>query len=353
MRRSLICSSSLCFACFARALASSRREAAAQGTPITNQTRQALNFYGGRSAFNTLSEMPRRSPIQPASAGQLQHNGKPFQGTRPWSDLSPYLNLFRDERGATDAVPSYYTFVRPQLEQQATYPAAAARNPAAPAASAGRSRPSVDDRPRRRHASPLHGHRPILRRLAALIGCASAHARRRRVGRVATRPTTPPREVPPCRAHSALLVCLRRVLPSRRTSLNRRPPHRPPKPSAKPPSPPCSAAPRSKAASPSPAATPTKLTNDKYTLGEVKKLDGNNWLFPTRIQYSDKDFTLPLTLPIEWAGDTPVVVVDNVGMPGLGTFSARVLFFNDHYAGYWQHGEVGGNLFGKIHRASE
>lgn len=96
-----------------------------------------------------------------------------------------------------------------------------------------------------------------------------------------------------------------------------------------------------------------KLTSDKYTLGEVKKLDGNNWLFPTRIQYEDKDFTLPLTLPIEWAGDTPVVVVDNVGMPGLGTFSARVLFFNDHYAGYWQHGEVGGTLFGRVHRADK
>lgn len=94
-----------------------------------------------------------------------------------------------------------------------------------------------------------------------------------------------------------------------------------------------------------------KLTSDKYTLGEVKQLDGNNWLFSTRIQYEDKDFTLPLTLPIQWAGDTPVVVVDNVGLPGLGTFSARVLFFNDHYAGYWQHGEVGGSLFGRIHRA--
>jgi hypothetical protein len=98
-----------------------------------------------------------------------------------------------------------------------------------------------------------------------------------------------------------------------------------------------------------------KLTNDKYTLGEVKKVDAakNLWVFPTRIQYSDKDFTIPLTLPIEWALDTPVVVVDNVGLPGLGTFSARVLFFNDHYAGYWQHGEVGGNLFGKIHRAKK
>lgn len=94
-----------------------------------------------------------------------------------------------------------------------------------------------------------------------------------------------------------------------------------------------------------------KLTSDKYTLGEVKNLDGKNWLFPVRIQYSEKDFTLPLTLPIEWAGDTPVVVVDNVGIPGMGTFSARVLFFHDHYAGYWQHGEKGGNLFGTIQRA--
>lgn len=97
----------------------------------------------------------------------------------------------------------------------------------------------------------------------------------------------------------------------------------------------------------------TKLTSDKYTLGEVKNVGGNNWTFPARIQYSDKDFTLPLTLPIEWAGDTPVVVVDNVGIPGLGTFSARVLFYNDHYAGYWEHGEVSGNLFGRIHRAKQ
>jgi hypothetical protein len=94
-----------------------------------------------------------------------------------------------------------------------------------------------------------------------------------------------------------------------------------------------------------------RLTRDKYTLGEVKKLDAGNWLFPVRIQYADKDLTLPLSLPIVWAGDTPVVVVEGVGIPGLGTFSARVLFFHDHYAGYWQHGEVSGNLFGVIHRA--
>ncbi|MGD9634460.1 MAG: hypothetical protein AB7G28_19305 [Pirellulales bacterium] len=93
----------------------------AQAPPITNQTRQALNFYGGRSAINTLSAMPRRTPIQPAANGQVQHNGKPFQTASAGPTVSPYLNLFRDERTNTEAVPSYYTYVKPQLEQQATF----------------------------------------------------------------------------------------------------------------------------------------------------------------------------------------------------------------------------------------
>jgi hypothetical protein len=94
-----------------------------------------------------------------------------------------------------------------------------------------------------------------------------------------------------------------------------------------------------------------KLSREKYTLGEVKKLDGKLWFIPARIQYGGKDAQLPITLPIEWAGDTPVAVVDNVGLPGFGTVSARVMFFADHYAGYWQHGDAGGHLFGVIHRA--
>jgi len=93
---------------------------------------------------------------------------------------------------------------------------------------------------------------------------------------------------------------------------------------------------------------PTKLSSDKYTLGEVKKLAGNYWMIPARIQYADKDFTVPLMLPVKWAGDTPVIVVDEVGLPGFGTVSARVMFFADHYAGYWKHGKHGGHLFGTI-----
>ena len=93
-------------------------------------------------------------------------------------------------------------------------------------------------------------------------------------------------------------------------------------------------------------ADATKLAREKYTLGEVKKVAGDMWQFPARIQYGDKDVTLPILLPIRWAGDTPLVVVDQLALPGFGTVSARVMFFEGHYAGYWKHGEHGGHLFG-------
>jgi hypothetical protein len=98
---------------------------------------------------------------------------------------------------------------------------------------------------------------------------------------------------------------------------------------------------------------PKKLTSDKYTLGTVKKLSGDMWQFPARIEYSGKDITLPIVLPIRWAGDTPVVTVDDLPLPGFGTVSARVMFFEGHYSGYWKHGDHGGNMFGVIHPAGK
>ena len=98
---------------------------------------------------------------------------------------------------------------------------------------------------------------------------------------------------------------------------------------------------------------PAKLSRDKYTLGEVRKVSGDVWQIPARIQYGDKDITLPIVLPIRWAGDTPVVTVDDLPLPGFGTVSARVMFFDGHYAGYWKHGDHGGNMFGVIHPAEK
>jgi hypothetical protein len=95
---------------------------------------------------------------------------------------------------------------------------------------------------------------------------------------------------------------------------------------------------------------PTRLRSEKYTIGEVKKVGPGVWMISARIQYGEHDVTLPIAVPIRWAGDTPVIVVDNQALPGFGTVSARVMFFADHYAGYWKHGEHGGHLFGIISR---
>lgn len=87
---------------------------------------------------------------------------------------------------------------------------------------------------------------------------------------------------------------------------------------------------------------------ERYELGEVKKLKGDMWLFVARIKYMNFDFKAPLKLRIKWAGDTPVINMDDFTIIGMGTFSFRVLFDGDRYVGTWQHGKVGGHMFGKI-----
>jgi hypothetical protein len=90
---------------------------------------------------------------------------------------------------------------------------------------------------------------------------------------------------------------------------------------------------------------------EKYTIESVSKLKDDYWLFKSRIQYGEHDVTLPLPLRVVWAGDTPVITLDKVPVPGLGTFTCRVMIYDDKYAGTtWDGGDHGGLLFGKITR---
>lgn len=93
------------------------------------------------------------------------------------------------------------------------------------------------------------------------------------------------------------------------------------------------------------------LKAERYEIESVNKASDNLWIFTARIKYGKLDTKLPITVPMEWAGDTPMVTLTNATLPGLGEgFSARVLFYEDRYAGTWQHGPVGGHMFGKIER---
>jgi hypothetical protein len=92
---------------------------------------------------------------------------------------------------------------------------------------------------------------------------------------------------------------------------------------------------------------------EEYTISSALKLpDGDVWLIKSRIKYGDKDVTVPVPVEIKWAGDTPVITLTNLEIPGLGTFSSRVVIYEGRYAGTWQHGQVGGHLFGKLEKVS-
>lgn len=91
---------------------------------------------------------------------------------------------------------------------------------------------------------------------------------------------------------------------------------------------------------------------ERYELKKVSKFAEDLWIFEARVKYGQTDVTLPLTLRMIWAEDTPMITLTNATLPGLGSaFGARVIFHGDLYAGTWQHGKVGGHLWGTIEKA--
>ena len=90
---------------------------------------------------------------------------------------------------------------------------------------------------------------------------------------------------------------------------------------------------------------------EQYAIDRVTKLPGNTWLFQIRMRVHGREIPVPIPIPIEWAGDTPVISMTDVSIPGMGTYTARVVLFRDHYAGTWSgQGGGGGHVFGDIVR---
>lgn len=89
---------------------------------------------------------------------------------------------------------------------------------------------------------------------------------------------------------------------------------------------------------------------DRYEISSVDKVGDDQWRFNARMQYGTVDVTLPIVVTMRWAGDTPIITMTDVTIPTLGTFTARVFFYGDRYAGTWQHDTVGGHMYGRIEK---
>ena len=88
---------------------------------------------------------------------------------------------------------------------------------------------------------------------------------------------------------------------------------------------------------------------DRYDIYSVEKVGEDLWRFNAKI--GEVGLTVPVIVRMKFVDDTPVIVMTDASVPGMGEgFSARVLFHEDQYAGTWEHGARGGLMFGRIER---
>lgn len=87
---------------------------------------------------------------------------------------------------------------------------------------------------------------------------------------------------------------------------------------------------------------------DRYTIDAVRKVGDDQWIVGARVEYMEKDVTLPVPVRVIWAGDTPIITLDSMNLPGLGRYSARVMFHRGYYSGVWHGDNYGGVMSGRI-----
>lgn len=90
------------------------------------------------------------------------------------------------------------------------------------------------------------------------------------------------------------------------------------------------------------------MSPDRYNIEKVVKTSEDAWTFYVNVSFQERQMTLPLPLEVKWAGDTPVITLTDKGLPGMGTYTARVVVYRGHYAGTWNGKNGGGKVFGKL-----
>lgn len=92
----------------------------------------------------------------------------------------------------------------------------------------------------------------------------------------------------------------------------------------------------------------TTSTPERYAIASVEKVGPNRWRFNATLSCCGFNGDFPVVVPMEWVGDTPMIMMTDTTLPGLGTFSVRIFFYRDRYSGTWQHGARGGFMSGRI-----
>jgi len=82
---------------------------------------------------------------------------------------------------------------------------------------------------------------------------------------------------------------------------------------------------------------------DKYKIVSATKVKDDQWIITYHAKMQGQVVPLPIPVTVQWAGDTAVLSVNN-----LRGYSARVLFYDNSYAGTWSGATNGGLISGII-----
>jgi hypothetical protein len=97
--------------------------------------------------------------------------------------------------------------------------------------------------------------------------------------------------------------------------------------------------------------------DDSYRIARVEKGEGGKWSIVSIFTVRDRQVEFPISATVRFAGDTAVLILDDVRAgPGSANWSARVMFHDDVYAGRWwetRNREHGGTIAGTITRTKE
>jgi hypothetical protein len=90
--------------------------------------------------------------------------------------------------------------------------------------------------------------------------------------------------------------------------------------------------------------------SDRYDIGSVEKVGDNLWRFNAGMQCCGVKGHIPIVIPMRFVGDTPMIMMTDTEIPGVGTFTVRLFFYGDTYSGTWQHGKIVGHMSGRIEK---
>lgn len=97
--------------------------------------------------------------------------------------------------------------------------------------------------------------------------------------------------------------------------------------------------------------------NDSYRIARAEKGKDGKWAVVSVFKLGDREIEFPIACEVKFAGDTAVLILDNVKTgQGSANWSARVMFFDDVYTGRWwetTNKEHGGTIAGTITRAEK